>query len=79
MMLHIEIFLFHREQAHGAIWLDDGAAIPISMPISAYETAVQRGLFLRSQETDHLFPDENGVLDETTIFLSPNHTTAVRK
>lgn len=71
MIIHIEIFAFHQEQAHGAIWLDNGVAIPISMPIQSYETAKANNLFQRDGDQDDLFPDPNGVLNETTFFLSP--------
>lgn len=49
MYIHIEIFAFQGSQAHGAIWLNNGTAIPISMPIEAYET----GLFTN---THHVAP-----------------------
>ncbi len=71
MIIHIEILAFAQSQAHGAIWLDNGVAIPISMPIESYETAKANGLFQRDGEQDDLFPDPNGVLNETTLFLSP--------
>lgn len=73
MYIHIEICAFQRAQALGAIWLDNGTAIPFSMPIEAYETALANGLFKRIGDQEDLYPDENGVLNESTIFLSPNH------
>ena len=71
MSIHIEIFAFCQGQAHGAIWLENGTAIPISMPIEAYETALANGIFKRLGDQEDLYPDANGVLNESTIFLSP--------
>ena len=71
MYIHIEICAFQRAQALGAIWLDNGTAIPFSMPIEAYETALANGLFKRLGDQEDLYPDANGVLNESTIFLSP--------
>lgn len=68
MYIHIEICAFSAGQAHGAIWLDNGTAIPISMPIEGYETALANGLFLRLGDQEDLYPDTNGVMNESHIF-----------
>jgi hypothetical protein len=70
MHIHIEVFAFQQGQAHGAIWLDNGTAIPISMRIDAYETAKANGLFARTDGQDDLFPDHNGVLNESNRFYN---------
>jgi hypothetical protein len=70
MHIHLEVFAFQQGQAHGAIWLDNGTAIPISMPIDAYETAKANGLFSRTEEQEDLYPDQNGVLNESNRFYN---------
>ena len=74
--IHFEIFAFCAGQAHGAIWLSNGTAIPFSIPIEAYETALDNGLFIRDGEQEDLYPDENGVLNASTVFVNTNHIAA---
>jgi len=69
MSIHIEIFAFCAGHAHGAIWLHNGTAIPISMSVEAYETAKANGLFLRDGEQDDMY----GVLNETNLFYNFDH------
>lgn len=66
MTLHIEIFNFSNDHAHGSIILDNQIEIPISMPIQSYETAVENKLLL-----PHEVPASGGVV-ESTLFLSPS-------
>lgn len=71
--IYIEIFAFEHGQAHGVIWLNNGTAIPFSMPMEAYETALQNGMFIRVGDQEDLYPDANGVLNSTTVFTNTNH------
>ncbi len=71
--MHIEIHAFCHGQAHGAIWLSNGTAIPFSMPIEAYETALANGVFIRLGDQEDLYPDANGVLNVSPVFVRTNH------
>lgn len=73
MSIHVEIFAFCQGQAHGVIWLHNGVAIPFSMPIESYETALANGLFIRVGDQEDLYPDANGVLNASTVFTNTNH------
>jgi len=52
--MNIEIHEISDGHAHGAIWLENGTALPISMPAEAYETAVQSGFFTLVEDMDAL-------------------------
>lgn len=69
MHIHIEIFAFQHSQVHGVIWTNTGVAIPFTMPMESYETALGNGLFKRIGEQEDLYPDQNGVLNESPIFF----------
>lgn len=68
--IHFEIFEFSRGQAHGAIWTEDGRALPFSMPIASYEMAIEAGIFKRLSDTDELLADPvTGALNESPAFV----------
>lgn len=67
--IHFEIFEFSRGYAHGAIWLEDGRALPFSMPIASYEMAVDAGIFKKISPPDELLADLNGALNESPTFV----------
>jgi len=48
MTLHIEIHTFSDNDAYGCIVLDETTVIPISMPISSYEQAIENKLLTPS-------------------------------
>lgn len=68
--MNIEIHEISDGHAHGAIWLDNGTALPVSMPAEAYETAVQSGFFTLVEDLDALDQiNMDGVIALTNEFL----------
>lgn len=69
MHIHIEMFAIEGGHAHGAIWLENGTAIPISMLADAYHTAIENGLFQRTYPVNQA-PDKNAVINESNRFYN---------
>jgi hypothetical protein len=66
MKIHIEIFTFSDDQAHGVLVFqshgNEAVQIPLSMPIQSYDTAVEHAVF-----DGQIIPNE-GCLIQTTEF-----------
>ncbi len=63
MNIQLEIFERTPHKVFGAMWLDNGTAIPFEMPTEAYKTAMNQRLF-----EDEEIENENGAINESPVF-----------
>lgn len=68
IQIQIEISACHHQIVYGAIWVN-GQVVPVTMPMDSYLLLKEKGLFLRQGEDD-IWPDDNGVLNETPVFTA---------
>jgi len=61
--IQLEIFERTQDKVFGAMWLDNGTAIPFEMQSDAYKTAIENRIF-ECEEIEN----ENGAINESPIF-----------